>query len=98
MRIWGKQTHPTPEIKSDKALVVVVCPSPAARYSGKGNQVKLHANDHVVVVNKMGTYGFAYLDPGEYLLVSQTENASGFQMKLEAGVIITSFRIRLWAC
>jgi hypothetical protein len=80
-----KKNHPVPEIKPDKALVVVVCPPLAARYEGKGNQFKLHANDRVVAVNKMGTYGFVYLDPSEYLLVSQTENASGFRMKLEAG-------------
>jgi hypothetical protein len=80
-----KKNHPLPELKPDKALVVVVCPPLAARYEGKGNQFKLHANDQVVAVNKMGTYSFAYLDPGDYLLVSQTENASGFRMKLEAG-------------
>lgn len=39
----------------------------------------------MVAVNKMGTYSFAYLDPGDYLLVTQTENASGFRMTLEAG-------------
>jgi hypothetical protein len=80
-----KKNHPLPELKPDKALVVVVCPPLAARYEGQGNQYKLHANDQVVGVNKMGTYSFAYLDPGDYLLVSQTENASGFRMKLEAG-------------
>jgi hypothetical protein len=77
--------HPLPELKADKALVVVVCPPLAARFEGKGVQYKLHANDQVVAVNKMGTYSFAYLDPGDYLLVSQTENASGFHIKLEAG-------------
>ena len=80
-----KKNHPVPEVKADKALVVVVCPSLAARFQGKGIQVKLHANDRVVAVNKMGTYSFAYLDPGDYLLVSQSENASGLRMKLEAG-------------
>lgn len=80
-----KKNHPLPELKPDKALVVVVCPALAARHAGKGNQYKLHANDKVVAVNKMGTYSFCYLDPGEYLLVSQTENASGFPIKLEAG-------------
>jgi hypothetical protein len=80
-----KKNHPMPEIKPEKALVVVVCPALAARHQGKGNQYKLHANDNVIAVNKMGTYGFAYLDPGEYQLVSQTENASGFRMNLEAG-------------
>ena len=80
-----EKNHPMPETKPDKALVVVVCPPLAARYQGKGNQFKLHANDKVVAVNKMGTYSFVYLDPGDYLLVSQVENASGFRMKLEAG-------------
>lgn len=80
-----EKNHPVPELKPDKALVVVVCPPLAARYEGKGFQFKLHANDHVVAVNKEGTYGFAYLDPGEYELVSQAENASGFKMNLEAG-------------
>ncbi len=80
-----KRNHPMPESKPDKALVVVVCPPLAARNAGKGNQYKLHANDRVVAVNKMGTYSFTYLDPGDYLLVSQAENASGLRMKLEAG-------------
>jgi len=80
-----KKNHPLPELKPDKALVVVVCPPLAARAQGQGVQYKLHANDGVVAVNNMGTYGFAYLDPGDYLLVSQTENASGFRMTLEAG-------------
>jgi hypothetical protein len=39
----------------------------------------------VIAVNKWGTYSIVYLDPGDYLLVAQTENASGFKMKLEAG-------------
>jgi hypothetical protein len=84
MKVDEKE-HPLPELKPDKALVVIVCPPLAARYEGKGIQYKLHANDRVVAVNKMGTYSFAYLDPGDYLLVSQTENASGFRMNLEAG-------------
>lgn len=79
------KNHPLPAVKADKALVVVVCPPTAARNQGVSNQLKLHANDQVIAVNRMGTYSFAYLDPGDYLLVTQTENASGFQMKLEAG-------------
>lgn len=80
-----KQDHPLPEVKPDKATIVVVCPPLAARYAGRGNQIKLHANDHVVAVNKPGTYSFAYLDPGKYRLVSQSENADGFEMELRAG-------------
>lgn len=81
----NKQNHPLPEIKPDEALVVVVCPALAARYAGKGNQFKLHANDRVIAVNRMGTYSFAYLQPGKYRLVSQSENANGFDMELEGG-------------
>ena len=81
----NKESHPMPELKPDKALVVVVCPPLAARYAGMGNQFKLHANDQVVAVNRMGTYSFAYLDPGKYKLVSQSENANGFDIELEPG-------------
>jgi len=80
-----KQNHPMPEIKPDRATVVVVCPPLAARDAGRGNQFKLHANDQVVAVNRMGSYSFAYLDPGKYRLVSQAEDANGFEMELEAG-------------
>lgn len=81
----NKESHPLPELKPDKALVVVACPPLAARFAGQGNQFKLHANDRVIAVNRMGTYSFAYLDPGKYKLVSQSENANGFDMDLEAG-------------
>jgi hypothetical protein len=83
-----KKNHPLPELKPDKALVVVVCPPLAARDEGARGlvpQFKLRANDQVVAINSMGTYSFAYLDPGDYLLVSQVGNAGGFRMKLEAG-------------
>jgi hypothetical protein len=80
-----EKNHPMPETRTDKALVVIVCPPLAARDAGKGNQFKLHANDRVVAVNKMGSYTFVHLDPGEYLLVSQAGNASGMRMTLEAG-------------
>ncbi|MFY9845558.1 MAG: hypothetical protein WA718_11520 [Terriglobales bacterium] len=80
-----KQYHPLPELRPDKATVVVVCPALAARYAGSGIQFKLHANDQVIAVNRMGTYSLAYLDPGKYRLVSQAENANGFEMDLEGG-------------
>lgn len=82
-----KVNHPIPEIKPDKALLVVVCPSfsTGGRTEPKIMQQKLHANDKVVGVNKMGTYSFCYLDPGEYRLISQAAGASGFTMSLEAG-------------
>jgi len=83
--IADREDHPLPELKPDKATVVVVCPALEARATGRGNQFKLHANDHVVAVNREGTYSFAYLDPGKYKLVSQSENANGFEIQMEAG-------------
>ena len=57
--------------------------------AGEGDDkahVKLHANGRVVAVNEMGTYSFAYLDPGTYRLISRSpDNNNGFDMDLEAG-------------
>jgi hypothetical protein len=83
-----RRNHPIPEIRPDKALVVVACP--AVYIPGSvAWQFKLHANDSVIAVNKIGTYSFAYLDPGEYVFASQAgflgANANGFKMILEAG-------------
>jgi hypothetical protein len=80
-----KKERPMPAVRPGKALVVVVCPSLAARYSGKGIQFKVHANDRVIAVNKWGTYSYAYLPPGEYVIASQSENARGGRVTLEAG-------------
>src|SRR5271163_3889386 len=80
-----KKNHPLPEVRTDKATVVVVCPSLSARYAGISNQFKLHANGHVIAVNLFGTYSFAYVDPGKYDLISQSENANGFDIEMEAG-------------
>jgi hypothetical protein len=82
------KNHPEPQIRPDKALIVVVCPR-ANIPGSSGWQMKLHANDSVVAVNRPGTYSFAYVDPGEYLLASQAGfaggNANAFKMKLDAG-------------
>jgi hypothetical protein len=51
----------------------------------------------VVAVNHLGTYTFFYLDPGEYLLVSQTRDASGFKIKVEAGKDYYFLQNLLWA-
>jgi hypothetical protein len=80
-----RTAHPLPEVKSDKATIVVVCPPLTARATGRGGEFKLHANGKVIVVNEMGTYGIAYVDPGKYSLISQSENSNGFEMNLEAG-------------
>jgi len=82
------KNHPEPQVRPDKALIVIACPKPNITGSS-GWQMKLHANDSVVAVNRPGTYSFAYVDPGEYLLASQAGflggNANGFKMKLDAG-------------
>jgi hypothetical protein len=39
----------------------------------------------VIAVNREGSYSIAYLDAGKYKLVSQSANANGFDMQLEAG-------------
>jgi hypothetical protein len=80
-----KKNHPLPETKPDKATVVVVCPTLAAHRAGSGAEFRLFADDDVVAVNRLGTYSFAYLDPGKHRLVSQLQNASGFEIELEAG-------------
>jgi hypothetical protein len=80
-----RTAHPLPEVKSDKATIIVVCPPLIARETGYGSEVKLHANGKVIAVNEMGTYSIAYVDPGKYLLISQAENANGFEIDLEAG-------------
>ena len=80
-----RTAHPLPEVKSDKATIVVVCPPLNARETGLGFQVKLLANGKVIAVNEMGTYSIAYVDPGKYSLISQSDDANGFEMDLEAG-------------
>ena len=80
-----RSAHPLPEVKSDKATIVVVCPPLTARETGYGAKSKLHANGKVIAVNEMGTYSIAYVDPGKYSLIAQSENANGFEMDLEAG-------------
>jgi hypothetical protein len=92
-----KTNRPIPELKPDKALMVVVCPALTSRNSPTGGQFKVHANDRVVAVNHLGTYTFFYLDPGEYLLVSQTRDASGFKIKVEAGKDYYFLQNLLWA-
>jgi hypothetical protein len=81
----NKKDHPIPTDKLDKATVIVVCPMVGLDVF-HGSPVKLHANGRVVAVNEMGTYSFAYLDPGKYRLVSQSvDNDNGFETDLDAG-------------
>jgi len=80
-----KQNRPMGEIKPGKALIVLVCLPFHYRATGQGKEFKLRANDEVVVAYKMGTYGFAYLDPGEYEFMSVADHASTLKLKVEAG-------------
>lgn len=96
-----RKKHPLPDLKPDKAVIVVVHP---IYVSGGGGlllskfvhhkpgemndyQVKIHANDRVVLVNRVGTYGFAYLDPGDYQIVAKgkLQQGSALQIAAEAG-------------
>ena len=81
----NRTAHPLPEAKSDKATIVIVYPPLAARTTGRGGESKLHANGKVIAVNEMGTYSIAYVDPGKHSLITQSDNADGFEMDLEAG-------------
>lgn len=100
-QLADRKNHPLPELKPDKALIVVVYPLYKA---GDGSllfskikthkagetfaaQAKIHAYDEVVLVTKVGTYGFAYLAPGDCQLAVQAKGvqASVLQTKLEAG-------------
>jgi hypothetical protein len=80
-----RTAHPLPEVKSDKATIVVVCPPLIARETRYGAESKLHANRKVIAVNEMGTYSIAYVDPGKYSFIAHAQNANGFEMDLEAG-------------
>lgn len=85
-----RRNHPLPDLRPNQALVVVVVQFSDLMHSGlfpSAFQAKLHANDRVIAVNYAGTYSFAYLDPGEYLLAAQSgsTDAEGFRITLEAG-------------
>ena len=77
------------------------CPPLTASFTEYPSKVKLHANGKVIAVNEMGTYSIAYLDPGKYSLISQSDNSNGFEMDLEAGktyyfiqeIVIGTFRL-----
>jgi hypothetical protein len=80
---------PLPAAEKDRALVVVVCPAVAG---ARKQPINLDANGRVVAVNEPGTYSFENLDPGEYTILSQAENARSFPVKLEAGHVYYFFQ------
>lgn len=86
--------HPLPELRSDKALVVVACPATfytqtKPERSEFGSLIL--AGNVLVGHNASGTYTFFYLDPGEYFLAASGPSAKrvlhlqGMHIKLEAG-------------
>lgn len=80
--------HPMPELRPDKALVVVTCPATImvrVRQEKGMYGAALFAGEKLVGFNGPGTYNFFYLDPGEYMLTSVTKDAVGLRMKVEAG-------------
>ena len=79
------KNRPMPEAKPGKALVVVANPLLDDPMS-EGPLIRLFANGHVVAVNGWGTYAFANLDPGDYVLAAQyKDNVSALHVTLEAG-------------
>jgi len=80
---------PLPVPTKDRVLIVVVCP---AVEGARKQPITLDANGRVVAVNEPGTYSFVNLDPGEYTLLSQAENARWFKVKLEAGQVYYFFQ------
>jgi hypothetical protein len=73
----------------DRALVVAICP---AVEGAKRQPINLDANGRVIAVNEPGTYSFVYLDPGEYTILAQAENARWLRVKLEPGKVYYFFQ------
>ncbi len=90
------QEHRLPELRPDKALVVVASPlggsfQPVEKNKWTPFYATILADDQLVAVNSPGSYSFFYLDPGEYLLLSEAmvgkrlQNVTGLRIKVEAG-------------
>jgi len=77
--------HPLPEPQPDKALVIVMMPgtNPGDRMGRV--QFRVFVNGRVAFVNRMGTYCFAYLDPGDHIIASRYGDGGGLRMTLDAG-------------
>jgi hypothetical protein len=80
-----------PELRPDKALVIVACPVSGGFETTRTDKYYYHmsarilVSGEVVAVNGPGTYTSFYLDPGEHLLVSYLMDATGLRLKAEAG-------------
>lgn len=83
------KAHPLPAPAPGKALVWVLTPRRAPDYyfgAQKPPIIRLHANGTVIAVSRQGTYSYAQLDAGDYMLVSQVgDHASAFRRTLEDG-------------
>ncbi len=80
--------RPLPELRPDKALVLVVSPATIMRQTPaekRGGADFIFSNGEPLSVNDAGTYSFFYLEPGEYFLLSVPSDQVGLRMKLEAG-------------
>ncbi len=80
--------HPLPEVRPDKALVVVVTPATIMRRFGPGKPngvAPMYANGVLAGVSSAGGYTFFHLDPGETFIASQTHDVVGLRLNLEAG-------------
>jgi len=80
--------HPIPDIRPDKALIVVVMPATindptAAEKRGWGAVTYLDGEP--VAVAMPGTYTYFYADPGEHSVLTWVNEMVGLRMKLEAG-------------
>jgi hypothetical protein len=84
-----RPSPPLPSVPNDRALIVAICPSVEG---SKKDPINLDANGRVVAVNEPGTYSFEYLDPGEYTMISQAENARRLHVKIEAGKVYYFFQ------
>ena len=81
------KSHPLPELRPDAALVVMVTPSTIMRRFAEKHYgiARVYANNKLVAVTSPGAYLYFYLEPGEYLLASETFDVTGLRMKVEAG-------------
>ena len=90
------QEHPLPQVRADKALMVVASPLGGTFRPTEINKwtpfyAKVLAGDQLMAANAPGTYSFFYLDPGEYLLVTQAMvekkvvDITGLRIQVEAG-------------
>ena len=80
-----KANRPMGEIKSDKALIVLVARPYHYRTRNMKHIFRLQANNQIIAAYKQNTYVFVYLDPGEYVLTSEANDSSALNLKVEAG-------------